>query len=95
MNQPDPVLSRQLPLIAKIVADETWLEGERRGRPVEPTDCAVREKVCLVVLRMGHEMRQQVMREIAAEKQARVGQVEARAAERHEVRTEGEQSVAA
>ena len=95
MNQPDPVLTRQLPLIAKIVADETWLEGERRGRQVEPTDCAVREKVCLVVLRMGHEMRQQVMREIAAEKQARVGQVEARAAERHEVRTQGEQSVAA
>lgn len=79
MNQPDPVLRRQLPLIAKIVADETWLEGERRGRCVAPTDTVVREKVCQVVLRMGHEMRQQVLREMAAERQARVGQVEAQA----------------
>lgn len=79
MNSPDPVLHRQLPLIAKIVADETWLEGERRGRPVEPSDQNVREKVCEVVLRMGHEMRQQVLREMAAERQARMGQVEARA----------------
>jgi len=81
MNLPDPVLRRQLPLIAKIVADETWLEGERRGRAVEATDCAVREKVCLVVLRMGHDMRQQVLREMAAERQARVGQVETRGGE--------------
>jgi hypothetical protein len=79
MNSTDPVLHRQLPLIAKIVADETWLEGERRGRPVEPSDQNVREKVCEVVLRMGHEMRQQVLREMAAERQARMGQVEARA----------------
>lgn len=79
MNSTDPVLHRQLPLIAKIVADETWLEAERRGRPVEPSDQSVREKVCEVVLRMGHEMRQQVLREMAAERQARVGQVEARA----------------
>lgn len=77
MNPPDPVLCRQLPLIAKIVADEIWLEGERRGRAVEPTDTAVRENVCLVVLRMGHEMRQHVLREMAAERQVRVGQVEA------------------
>lgn len=76
MNQLDPVLRRQFPLIAKIVADETWLEGERRGRPVDAEDTTVRENVCLVVLRMGHEMRQQVLREMAAEKQARVGQVE-------------------
>ncbi len=82
MNQPDPVLTRQLPLIAKIVADETWLEGERRGGPVAAEDTAVRENVCLVVLRMGHEMRQQVLREMAAEKQARVGQVEATSTER-------------
>ena len=76
MNQPDPVLRRQLPIIAQIVADETWLEGERRGRAVEAEDTAVRENVCLVVLRMGHEMRQQVLREMAAERQARVGRIE-------------------
>lgn len=76
MNPSDPVLARQLPLIAKIVADETWLEGERRGRPVEPEDATVRENVCLVVLRMGHEMRQHVLREIAAERSAAVAEAE-------------------
>lgn len=91
MNLPDPVLARQLPLIAKIVSDETWLEGERRGRPVAPEDTAVRENVCLVVLRLGQEMRQQVLREMAAERAARLGQVEARATER----AADEQSVAA
>jgi hypothetical protein len=57
MNCPDPVLQRQLPMIQKIIADETWLEGERRGGPVAPTDAVVRENVCQVVLRVGAEMR--------------------------------------
>ncbi len=71
MPASDPVLTRQLPLIKKIIADETWLEGERRGRAVDPTDVVVRENVCLVVLRMGHEMRRQVLRDLAAERVAR------------------------
>ena len=73
MNAPDPVCSRQLPMIAKIIADETWLEGERRGQAVDANDRAVRENVCLVVLRMGAEMRAQALREIAAERMMRVG----------------------
>lgn len=72
MNVPDPVVVRQLPLIAKIIADETWLEGERRRRPVDPDDGIVRENVCLVVLRMGAEMRRQALREIADERMTRV-----------------------
>lgn len=75
MNAPDPVVARQLPLIEKIIADETWLEGERRGQPVAPCDRVVRENVCLVVLRMGHEMRQEVLRQLAAERQARLGEI--------------------
>ncbi len=80
MNTPDPVLTRQLPLIAKIIADETWLEAERRGHTVTPCDRVVRENVCLVVLRMGQDMRRQVLQEIAAERQARVGVIEVSAA---------------
>lgn len=76
MDTPDPVLKRQLPLIAKIISDETWLEGERRGQPVAPKDPVVQDKVCLVVLAMGHDMRQQVLREMAAERQSRVGTLE-------------------
>ena len=31
MKTCDPILFRQLPMIKKIIEDETWLEGERRG----------------------------------------------------------------
>jgi hypothetical protein len=53
----DPVVFRQLPIIAQIILDETWLEGERRGSPVSANDPVVREKVCEVVLRIGADMR--------------------------------------
>lgn len=68
MTACDPVLQRQLPLIEKIISDEIWLEGERRGHPVDRRDRIVRENVCRVVLRMGQEMRQRVMADIAAER---------------------------
>lgn len=57
MTTPDPIVVRQLPVIHKIIADETWLEGERRGRPVSPNDPVVRENVCSVVLRIGQQLR--------------------------------------
>jgi hypothetical protein len=53
----DPVTFRQLPVIQKIIEDETWLEGERRGCRVSPEDPVVRENVCLVVLRIGQQLR--------------------------------------
>lgn len=53
----DPSLLMQLPFIAKIIQDETWLEGERRGAPVSPQDPVVRANVCEIVLRHGAEMR--------------------------------------
>ena len=49
----------EVPVIAKIVRDETWLEGERRRRPVSPEDPVVRENVCQVVLRIGAQLRAQ------------------------------------
>lgn len=60
MNAPhDPALIRQLPIIAKIIRDETWLEGERRGCPVPPTDPVVRANVCAIILRIGAALRAQ------------------------------------
>jgi hypothetical protein len=44
-------------VIEKIVRDETWLEAERRGKFVSPDDPVVRENVCLVVLRVGEQLR--------------------------------------
>jgi hypothetical protein len=60
----DPVLFREIPVIRKIIQDETWLEGERRGCEVAPTDCVVRENVCRVILQVGHQIRETVSREL-------------------------------
>ena len=59
----DPVVTKQLPLIQKIIHDETWLEGERRGGPVSPKDAVVQEKVCEVVLRTGQQLREVAAKE--------------------------------
>ena len=45
-------------MIQKIVADETWLEAERRGSWVSPDDPVVRENVCRVVLQVGAALRE-------------------------------------
>ena len=57
MSAFDPIVFRELPVIQKIIADETWLEGERRGCYVSSEDPIVRENVCLVILRIGAELR--------------------------------------
>jgi hypothetical protein len=57
MDSQDPILSRELPMIQKIIQDETWLEGERRGCQVHSDDRVVREHVCEVVLRVGQQLR--------------------------------------
>lgn len=48
----------EIAMIKKIIDDETWLEGERRGQFVPSTDPVVRAHVCEVVLRMGRQMRE-------------------------------------
>lgn len=64
MNHLDPIVTRELPVIHKIIADETWLEGERRGCAVSPHDPVVRERVCSVVLRIGQQLRDALQREL-------------------------------
>ncbi len=59
----DPLLLREIPMIAKIIADETWLEGERRGCYVAPNAPVVRANVCAVILRIGRQLREQAMRD--------------------------------
>lgn len=58
----DPVIFHQLPIIRQIIADETWLEGERRGCAVSPSDTVVRSRVCDIVLRIGQELREAASR---------------------------------
>ncbi len=52
------IVFAELPAIEKIIADETWLEGERRGCPVPPDDPVVVERVCEIVLRIGQKLRE-------------------------------------
>ncbi len=58
MYSHDPIADLELPVIKKIIADETWLEGERRGCPVADHDPVVTERVCAVVLRIGRQLRE-------------------------------------
>jgi hypothetical protein len=58
MQTNDPIVVHELPLIRKIIEDETWLEGERRGCHVRPDDRVVRERVCHVILQIGHQLRE-------------------------------------
>ena len=70
MTPLSPIVFRELPMIQKIIRDETWLEGERRGCAVPPVDPVVRENVCLVILRVGRELREAAMRAEQTEGQA-------------------------
>jgi hypothetical protein len=58
MNPCDHILFQQLPVIRKIIEDETWLEAERRGCHVTSDDCMVRDRVCQVILRVGQQLRE-------------------------------------
>jgi hypothetical protein len=60
----DPVVLRELPLIRKIQHDEAWLEGERRGYCVSLSDPVVCESVCLIILRIGAQMRAAITAEM-------------------------------
>ncbi len=63
----DPTLRLQLPLVAQIIRNETWLEAERRGHTVPADDPVVRANVCAVILRIGAEMRTSIHQQIATE----------------------------
>ena len=65
MARLDPIIFSQLSVIRQIVLDETWLEAERRGGSVASNDQVVRENVCLVVLRIGAQMRESSQRTMA------------------------------
>lgn len=63
---PDPVIFRQLTVIRKIIADETWLESERRGCCVPENDPIVVENVCRIVLEIGAQLRERLSVDIEA-----------------------------
>jgi hypothetical protein len=76
----DPVVRLQLPVIAKIIQDEVWLEGERRGCAVSPDDPVVREKVCAIILRIGRELREKLQASLPSAAPGHAGEVGGRRA---------------
>ena len=62
----DPIISSELPVIQRIIQDETWLEGERRGCFVLSGDPLVQEHVCQVILRIGQDLRKNTMEQFSA-----------------------------
>jgi hypothetical protein len=68
----DAILFRELPVIQKIIDDETWLEGERRRCYVPPHDAVVQERVCSIVLEIGHELRVSIVRSMVASPKAEI-----------------------
>lgn len=43
------IIKAEIPIIEKIIRDETWLESERRGEPVTSDDPSVLKKVCTII----------------------------------------------
>lgn len=66
MPELDHIVFHELSLIDKIIRDETWLEGERRGCFVPASDPVVRENICRVILRVGAQVRQSAIESIEA-----------------------------
>lgn len=60
MKTIDPIVCLELHTIQKIINDETWLEGERRGHAVDPLDPVVVAAVCAIIIRIGAELRASV-----------------------------------
>ena len=78
--QLDPVVFRELPVIQKVIDDETWYEGERRGCYVSSEDPVVREKVCSIILRIGCELRETFAAQLSAQALSVAGESHDRAA---------------
>ena len=60
-------LKAELPLIRKIIEDETWLEGERRGHSVDEKDPEVLLHVIEAIRLNGQKMRDFVQKNLDAD----------------------------
>ncbi len=54
-------IEAEIPEVRRIVEDECWLEGERRGSPVDPRDEIVQQRVADIILSgVGSQLRQSI-----------------------------------
>ena len=61
MKTIDPIVHLELHVIQKIIDDEIWLEGERRGHAVDPHDPVVMAIVCGIIMSIGEELRAKML----------------------------------
>ena len=57
MTTNDPITFQEVAVIRQIIANETWLEGERRRQPVAEQDPVVIARVCDIIMRIGAQLR--------------------------------------
>ena len=50
MSPESELIREELPEIERIVRDECWLEGERSGHPVDPSDPVIQDRVADIIL---------------------------------------------
>jgi hypothetical protein len=50
MSPESEFIQAEIPEIERIVRDECWLEGERRGCPVDRHDPVIRDRVAEIIL---------------------------------------------
>lgn len=59
MSSESEFIYNEIPDVAEIVRNECWLEGQRRGCPVEASDDYIRQRVADIILDgAGAEIRQ-------------------------------------
>ena len=50
MSPDSEFIRSEIPDVEEIVRNECWLESERRGRPVDPHDHVIRQRVAEIIL---------------------------------------------
>ena len=50
MSPESKFIRSEIPDVKNIVENECWLEGERRGQPVDAQDDTIRERVAQIIL---------------------------------------------
>jgi hypothetical protein len=55
------LIKAEIPIVEKIIRDETWYEGERRGCCVSPEDSIVVRRVCKIIQQYDPVIRHQAL----------------------------------
>jgi len=57
----EEIILEEITEVQRIIADETWYEGERRGQPVRANDPVVQKHVHEIINEFGMDLHQRAM----------------------------------